>query len=174
MRDNNRDIRHEDASTVGVDSWVFEPFCAGLSPDAGVVFVAGSSAAVLSPGVLGAGVDEGWLSSSANNSSKAEVRLLFPDFFMTYSLRPDFKLGCLSMMSRSCSLGSCSNAPKLAGAISLAHRMNPSHSGGTVQTFLIINRVNSVLETNPTNVRYVETAWITCILTFSQDIPQNE
>lgn len=101
-----------------------------------------------------------WLSllSSAKISSRPATRALFPAFFMTYSRRPALRLGCLSTSSRSCSLGNCSSAPKLAGAINFAQRMKPSQSGATVQIFFVMSRVRSVLDTKGTSDRYVETA----------------
>lgn len=39
--------------------------------------------------------------------------------------------------------------------------MKPSHNGGLVHIFFVINRESKVVETNPTKLLYVVTAWIT-------------
>ena len=90
-------------------------------------------------------------SGSPRISRKPAPRALFGAFFTTKSLKPAFRLGCLSTSSRSWSFGSCSSALKLAGAIALAHRMKPSHKGGFIQIFFVIKRDSNVVETNPTS-----------------------
>lgn len=105
--------------------------------------------------------DDGVGSSSPKRSKNPATRALFPAFFVTYSRRPDFRLGCLSTSSRSCSFGSWRRAPKLAGAITLAHRMNPSHKWGFCHIFFVIKRESRVVDTNATSDLYVVTAWIT-------------
>lgn len=107
------------------------------------------------------GVDDGVWSSSPKRSKNPATRALFPAFLVTYSRNPDFKLGCLSTSSRSCSFGSWRSAPKLAGAITFAHRINPSHKWGFCHIFFVIRRESKVVETNATSDLYVVTAWMT-------------
>ncbi len=97
-------------------------------------------------------------SASPKMSRKADTRALFVAFFITKSLNPDFSVGCLSTSSRSCSLGSWRRALKLAGAITFAHRMKPSHRGGFVHIFFVISRERSVVDTKPISDLYVVTA----------------
>lgn len=67
-------------------------------------------------------------SSSPKISLNPATLALFPAFFNTYSFKSVFNPGCLSTISLNCSFGNCKSAPKLAGAICLAHRMKPSQS----------------------------------------------
>lgn len=70
-------------------------------------------------------------------------------------------VGCLATNSLSCSSGSCRSALNELGAITLAHRMNPSQRDGVFQTCFVMSRESSVVDTNCCSDLYVDTAWIT-------------
>lgn len=100
---------------------------------------------------------EKWVTSQPPYRNIFEARLQLTSAYVcaltgpflakTYCHNPGFISGCLSRISFSCSRGSCIKAEKLAGAMVFAHRMNPTHSCGFVQTFFVISRERRVVET---------------------------
>lgn len=110
---------------------------------------------------VGVGVDTAGSTPSPSVSRNEANFCLFLSFLITKSRNPSRRLGCLSTTSRSCSFGSCSSAPKLAGEVILAQRIKPSQSCGFVQTFFTISREKRVVDTKLTRFLYVPTAWIT-------------
>lgn len=117
-------------------------------------------------GGVGAGVSPDGVISPPDPSpsvSRNEANFgLLRSFLITYSLNPFRRAGWLSTTSRSCSFGSCSSAPKLAGAVNLAQRLKPSHKEPFVQIFLTMSRENKVVVTKLIRFLYVVTAWMTC------------